>query len=143
MMIPCFELFQGTLWRFLSLLTLGANSPYLNSLSTHREPTCEFPGVTVQRQGFVGSGDLGGCWDPTSCSAELRLPRATRTHGCARDNAELALQRSDQRECFLLSTHLGANATQNYTDVNRTYHDATEALSYYPSLSVRTDVYST
>jgi len=32
---------------------------------------------------------------------------------------------------------------QNYTDVNRTYHDATEALSQYPSLSVRTDVYST
>ncbi|KAF1927523.1 UEV-domain-containing protein [Didymella exigua CBS 183.55] len=32
--------------------------------------------------------------------------------------------------------------TSNYTDVNRTYHDATEALSYYPSLSVRTDVYT-
>lgn len=32
---------------------------------------------------------------------------------------------------------------QNYTDVNRTYHDATEALSHYPSLAVRTDVYST
>ena len=31
---------------------------------------------------------------------------------------------------------------QNYTDVNRTYHDATEALTHYPSLSVRTDVYS-
>ena len=34
-------------------------------------------------------------------------------------------------------------SSQNYTDVNRTYHDATEALSHYPSLSVRTDVYST
>ncbi|KAF1349414.1 UEV-domain-containing protein [Lizonia empirigonia] len=32
--------------------------------------------------------------------------------------------------------------TSNYTDVNRTYHDATEALSHYPSLSVRTDVYT-
>jgi ESCRT-I complex subunit TSG101 len=32
---------------------------------------------------------------------------------------------------------------QNYTELNRTYHDATEALSHYPSLSVRTDVYST
>ncbi|KAF3049325.1 hypothetical protein E8E11_009242 [Didymella keratinophila] len=32
--------------------------------------------------------------------------------------------------------------TSNYIDVNRTYHDATEALSYYPSLSVRTDVYT-
>ena len=31
---------------------------------------------------------------------------------------------------------------QNYVDVNRTYHDATEALAHYPSLSVRTDVYS-
>lgn len=36
-----------------------------------------------------------------------------------------------------------AHTWQNYTDVNRAYHDATEALSYYPSLSVRTDVYST
>ncbi|KAJ4331267.1 Suppressor protein stp22 of temperature-sensitive alpha-factor receptor and arginine permease [Didymella glomerata] len=32
--------------------------------------------------------------------------------------------------------------TSNYVDVNRTYHDATEALSYYSSLSVRTDVYT-
>ncbi|KAG9204357.1 hypothetical protein G6514_001431 [Epicoccum nigrum] len=32
--------------------------------------------------------------------------------------------------------------TSNYTDVNRTYHDATEALSHYPSLAVRTDVYT-
>ncbi|KAJ4354880.1 Suppressor protein stp22 of temperature-sensitive alpha-factor receptor and arginine permease [Ascochyta clinopodiicola] len=32
--------------------------------------------------------------------------------------------------------------TSNYADVNRTYHDATEALAHYPSLAVRTDVYT-
>ncbi|XPS78742.1 suppressor protein stp22 of temperature-sensitive alpha-factor receptor and arginine permease [Ascochyta lentis] len=32
--------------------------------------------------------------------------------------------------------------TSNYADVPRTYHDATEALAHYPSLSVRTDVYT-
>jgi hypothetical protein len=33
---------------------------------------------------------------------ELRLPpQATPTHGCARDNAELAVQRPDQRESLL------------------------------------------
>jgi ESCRT-I complex subunit TSG101 len=39
---------------------------------------------------------------------------------------------------------LDANdATKEYKDVNRTYHDAAEALSHYPSLSPRTEVYST
>jgi ESCRT-I complex subunit TSG101 len=36
-----------------------------------------------------------------------------------------------------------AHRAQNYADVNRTYHDAAEALSHYPSLAVHTEVYST
>ncbi|KAH7067980.1 ESCRT-I component [Paraphoma chrysanthemicola] len=32
--------------------------------------------------------------------------------------------------------------TSEYKDVNRTYHDAAEALSHYPSLSTRTEVYT-
>ncbi|KAF2865148.1 UEV domain-containing protein [Massariosphaeria phaeospora] len=32
--------------------------------------------------------------------------------------------------------------TSEYADVNRTYHDAAEALSHYPSLSPRTEVYT-
>ncbi|EAT76536.2 hypothetical protein SNOG_16164 [Parastagonospora nodorum SN15] len=32
--------------------------------------------------------------------------------------------------------------TKEYKDVNRTYHDAAEALSHYPSLSPRTEVYT-
>ncbi|KAJ4376076.1 Suppressor protein stp22 of temperature-sensitive alpha-factor receptor and arginine permease [Neocucurbitaria cava] len=32
--------------------------------------------------------------------------------------------------------------TSEYADVNRTYHDAAEALSHYPSLSPRTDIYT-
>lgn len=34
-------------------------------------------------------------------------------------------------------------SSQEYADVNRTYHDVAETLSNYPSLSPRTDVYST
>ncbi|CAO2651765.1 Nn.00g000480.m01.CDS01 [Neocucurbitaria sp. VM-36] len=32
--------------------------------------------------------------------------------------------------------------TSEYSDVNRTYHDAAEALSHYPSLSPRTEIYT-
>ncbi|KAF2821927.1 UEV-domain-containing protein [Ophiobolus disseminans] len=32
--------------------------------------------------------------------------------------------------------------TSEYKDVNRTYHDAAEALSHYPSLTTRTEVYT-
>ncbi|OAL49086.1 UEV-domain-containing protein [Pyrenochaeta sp. DS3sAY3a] len=32
--------------------------------------------------------------------------------------------------------------TSEYSDVNRTYHDAAEALSHYPSLSTRTEIYT-
>ena len=39
--------------------------------------------------------------------------------------------------------YVSANAhTQEYSDVNRTYHDAAETLSNYTSLSVRTEPYS-
>ncbi|EUC51019.1 hypothetical protein COCMIDRAFT_31586 [Bipolaris oryzae ATCC 44560] len=34
------------------------------------------------------------------------------------------------------------NASQEYLDVNRTYHDAAETLANYPSLSVRTEPYT-
>ena len=42
-----------------------------------------------------------------------------------------------------LASPTNAHRAQNYTEVNRTYHDAAEALSHYPSLSTRTEVYST
>ena len=42
-----------------------------------------------------------------------------------------------------LASPANARRAQNYTDVNRTYHDAAEALSHYPSLAVHTEVYST
>jgi ESCRT-I complex subunit TSG101 len=42
-----------------------------------------------------------------------------------------------------LESSTDIDRAQNYTDVNRTYHDAAEALSHYPSLAVHTEVYST
>lgn len=39
-------------------------------------------------------------------------------------------------------TTLALTHQQEYLDVNRTYHDAAETLTNYPSLSVRTEPYS-
>jgi hypothetical protein len=93
----------------------------------------------------VEAAPLGGwCQDPTSCSAESSgFPRKQLPPMAVPETTlnwlYSVLTSVDSSE---FSVSLLANEQQNYIDVNRTYHDATEALSYYPSLSVRTDVYS-
>jgi hypothetical protein len=81
-------------------------------------------------------------------SIPVAPPPNTRTsaqHGrSARESAQLALQRPAQRNepRAYRQKHLLTPASQEYADVNRTYHDVAETLSNYPSLSPRTEVYS-